>query len=175
MKKSVAVMVAMAVVAAVAAAGWPVRVLTLRAADTVIFLRIVQPDDTFLLTYLHSVALSDVQERFAVGSDGNLVLTETRFKGQGAGLPSSLEPNERLSRQGDWMIITGMNRRLPVFCWRVQKQWNNRFRFDDSDEMNLSHRIGDGLVWIQVERIKLVNWIGYMLFGINPKTIQERR
>jgi hypothetical protein len=35
------------------------------------------------------------------------VLTETSFQGQGAGLPYSLSPGEKLHREGDWFRITG--------------------------------------------------------------------
>lgn len=175
MKKSVGAIVAILVVGGILAASYPIEALTLSVDKKIIFLHIVQPNDTFLLKYLHSIELSDVWERFVIGSDGDLVLKETQFKGQGAGLPSSLSPGEKFSRQGDWLMITNMNRRIPRLYWRIQKPWNDRFRFGNEEEIDMSKKVGDALVLIQVEQIRLMNWIGYNLFGITPQTIQERQ
>jgi hypothetical protein len=148
-----------------AAACFPLRALTLRAGDAIIFCRLVKPGDTFLLKYLHSVALSDVWERFAIDRDYHLTLTETRFKGQGAGLPAGLDGNEKLTRQGEWFIISGMTRTLPSLFWRIQPQWEDRFRFGDEPEHNISRRVGAALVLIQGERITLGAYLGYRLIG----------
>ena len=156
-----------------AAACFPLRALTLRAGDAIIFCRLVKPGDTFLLKYLHSVALSDVGERFAIDRNYHLTLTETRFKGQGAGLPAGLSGNEKLTRQGEWFIISGMTRTLPSLYWRVQPQWEDRFRMGDEPEHNLSRRIGADLVLIQVERMTLGTYLRYRWIGNDTLTTRR--
>ena len=153
-----------------AAAAYPLRALTLRDGDAIIFRRLVRPGDTFLLKYLHSVALSDVWERFTIDRDYRLILTETRFKGQGAGLPTDLSGNEKLTRQGEWFIISGMTRAVPSLYWRIQRQWEDRFRFGNEPEHNISQRVGAALVLIQVERIMLGAYLGYRWIGNDALT-----
>jgi len=140
-----------------------INVLTLRDGDRMISIYVVDPGDTFLLKYLHSVALSDVWEKFAVDGEQRIVLTETRFKGQGAGLPTSLSGAEKLVREADWFRITGMSRRMPYLNWRIQKEWENRFIFGNGAELNLSRRFGDMLIRIAVEEMEPLTWLFYRL------------
>ena len=93
------------------------------------FFKRVNPGDTFQLAFLHSIALSDVRDFFLIDAEYRLVLTETRFQGQGTGLPFNPAQGEKLHREGDWFRITGMRRVVPSIPWRVQSQWQNRFRF----------------------------------------------
>lgn len=142
---------------------YPIWVLTLSKNDQVIFLRIAKPGDTFQLAYLHSVARSDVRDFFRIDSEYHLVLTETRFQGQGAGLPYNLAQGEQLHREGNWFRITGMQRVIPSIYWRVQSQWHNRFRFDHEQELNLSATLGDALIHIQIQKMNLASWLGIYL------------
>ncbi len=134
---------------------YPLKVLTLTKNDQVIFAKKVNPGDTFQLAFLHSIALSEVRDFFSVDSKYRVVLIETRFQGQGTGLPSGLGPGEKLHREGDWFRITGMHRVIPSIPWRVQAQWRNRFRFGDDPELNLSSKIGDALVLIQIQKMSV--------------------
>ncbi len=136
-----------------------IEVLTLSLEDRIIFSKSIKPGDTFQMTYLHSIVLSDVVEVFRIDSQYRIVLTETRFQGQGAGLPSALAPGERLEREGNWFRITGMQRIFPSIFWRVQAQWHNRFRFQNEPEFNLSDRIGDGLIHIRIQKKNLASWL----------------
>jgi hypothetical protein len=138
---------------------YPVWVLSLAENDRVIFGSRVMPGDTFQLAYLHSIALSDVRDFFSIDADYRIVLTETRFQGQGTGLPYSPNPGERLSREGDWFRITGMRRLVPAIAWRVQSEWRNRFRFGDHAEANLSAGIGDAVIHIQVQKMNLASYL----------------
>jgi hypothetical protein len=149
-------------------AGYPLRVLVLSTDDGIIVLRVVEPKDTFLLGYLHSVELSDVWERFVIDSDYRIVLTETMFQGQGAGLPASLSGGEQLTREGKWFRITGMQRVVPYINWRVGARWHNRFRYRNEDEQDISKMLGDALVSIQVQKMRVFHWFGYRLIGLNP-------
>lgn len=161
MRKTTVVIILALFAGGVLAAGFTLRALTLRADDTIIILCVVKPGDTFLLKYLHSVARSDVWERFVIDSEYRIVLTETRFQGQGAGLPTGLAGTERLTREGDWFAITGMSRRVPLIYWRVEQQWQNRLQFGSEPEKNVSQTIGNALVLVQVEAIGLFRWLAY--------------
>jgi len=88
-------------------------VLSLASGEKIFWIRGVEPGDTFQLGYLHSIALSDVWENFLIDPAHRIVLTETQFQGQGAGLPYHLAPGERLSREGRWFRISGMKRVVP--------------------------------------------------------------
>jgi len=142
---------------------YPLQVLTLTKEDRVLFIKRVNPGDTFELAFLHSVALSEVRDFFLIDAKYRMLLTETRFQGQGTGIPSSPGPGEKLHREGDWFRITGMHRVLPSIYWRVQSQWCNRFRFGSDSESDLSARIGDALIRIQVQKMNpasyLMAWI----------------
>ncbi|NWF55087.1 MAG: DUF1850 domain-containing protein [Syntrophaceae bacterium] len=139
---------------------FPVGVLSLSLGDeTVVFLRKVKSGDTFQLAYLHSVARSDVRELFVIDSQYRLVLVETRFQGQGTGLPYNLAEGEKLRREGDWFRITGMRRVFPSIFWRVQSQWQNRFRFREETEIDLSATMGNGLIRIEAREMNYLSWM----------------
>ena len=139
---------------------YPLEVLTLTKEDRVFFLKRVNPGDTFQLAFLHSVALSEVRDFFLIDAKYRMVLTESRFQGQGTGIPFGPGPGEKLHREGDWFRITGMHRVLPSIYWRVQAQWHNRFRFGNDSESDLSARIGDALFHIQVQKMNPAFYLG---------------
>jgi hypothetical protein len=139
---------------------YPIWVLTLTKNDQVIFLRIAKPGDTFQLAFLHSIALSEVRDFFLIDAEYRMVLTETRFQGQGTGLPYNTAKGEQLHREGDWFRITGMQRVVPSISWRVQSQWRNRFRFGNDSESDLSARIGDALIHIQIQKMNPASYLG---------------
>ena len=138
---------------------YPLEVLTLTEGGQIIFLKRVNSGDTFQLAFLHSIALSDVRDFFLIDSEYRMVLTETRFQGQGTGLPYNLAQGEKLLREGDWFRITGMKRTVPSIYWRVQSHWHNRFRFGNEPDLDLSARIGDALVLIQTKKINIASYL----------------
>jgi hypothetical protein len=142
---------------------YPLMVLSLESQGKVFFRKMVHPGDTFQLGYLHSVAKSDVWDTFQVDPQGRIVLLDSRFQGQAYGLPGGPEGAERWTREGDWFRITGIRRVVPSIDWRIQSEWKDRFRFRDEPEVDLSSRMGDGLIRIRVERERLIDWLGFCL------------
>ncbi|MBW2146904.1 MAG: DUF1850 domain-containing protein [Deltaproteobacteria bacterium] len=164
MRKSIFAILVLLVLG-IAVAGYPLNVLVLSNNDEIISLQVVKPNDTFLLGYFHSVALSDVWERFVIDADYRIVLTETMFQGQGAGLPSSLSDGEKLTRDGRWFRITGMRRIVPSLYWRVETRWHNRFRFNNEQEQDISSCVGDSLVLIRVQQMNVPAFLIHYLTG----------
>jgi hypothetical protein len=174
MRKPGIIIVFAIVAGGIIAGGMTRHVLTLRDNDTIIFIRAVEPADTFLLKYLHSVSLTDVWEQFKIDSGFDLVLTETRFKGQGAGLPIDLSHGEKLVRKDDWFIISGMKRKIPLLYWRVQALWQDRFRFKNEPEINVSKIYGDALILINVDEMKAIEWAYQRLYLGIQHLMKER-
>jgi hypothetical protein len=108
-----------------------------------------------------------VRDFFLIDAQYRMVLNETRFQGQGTGIPSAPAPGEKLHREGDWFRITGMHRVLPSIYWRVQAQWHNRFRFGNDSESDLSARIGDALIHIQVQKMNPASYVRTCLTSKN--------
>ena len=138
---------------------YPLRVLLLTGRDQVITLRIVRPGDTFLLGFLHSIARSDIWDRFIIDPQYRIVLIETRFQGQGTGIPYGPAEGETLTREGDWFRLTGRQQFIPDIYWRVGSKWRNRFRFGSEPEINLSALIGDRLLHVRVEKMPAIVWL----------------
>lgn len=136
-------------------------VFILEKQGKIILLRVAKPGDTFLLGYLHSVAKTDVWEEFIIDNDYQMVLTQTMFQGQGAGLPYNLAENEKLIRDGSWFKITGMRRVVPTINWRIDSQWQSRFRFGQEEIIPVATLAGDGVAQIKVRRIKLKDWLKF--------------
>jgi hypothetical protein len=162
MRKSLMILVSL-LAAGIVLFIYPLMVLSLEAQGRAFFLRVVRAGDTFQLGYLHSVARSDVWDTFQVDSQGRIVLIETRFQGQAYGLPAGPEGKEQWTREGDWFRITGVRRVVPVIDWRIQSEWKDRFRFREESEMDVSSLLGDGLIRIQVNQARLIDWLGFYL------------
>lgn len=135
--------------------------LIIEKQGKIIFLRYVKSGDTFLLGYLHSVAKTDVWEEFVIDNNYQIVLIQTMFQGQGAGLPYNLGENEKMIREGPWFKIMGMRRIVPVVNWRVDAKWHSRLRFDREEIIYPANHYGDGVVQIKVSRIKLKDWLKF--------------
>jgi hypothetical protein len=146
---------------------YPLWALTLSQNDRIMAIRWIRPGDTFQLAFLHSIALSEVRDFFVIDSDYRMVLVETRFQGQGTGLPYNLAQGEQLHREGDWFRISGMRRVVPSISWRVQSQWQNRFRFDNDSEVDLSSKIGDALILFRIQKMSAASLLGACLKSKN--------
>jgi hypothetical protein len=142
---------------------YPLTVLSLATEGQVLFNKTVRPGDTFQLGYFHSVARSDVWDTFQVDSQGRIVLLESRFQGQAYGLPGGPVDREQWVREGEWFHIKGMHRVLPFIDWRIQPEWKDRFRFKNEPEVDVSARLGNRLIHIQVRKMRLLAWLGFYL------------
>jgi hypothetical protein len=143
---------------------YPLHLLVLEKDKNWVAGKIVHPGDTFSLVYLHSVSLSDVREIFRIDREYRIILTETKFQGQGAGLPSTALPDERWLYEGNWFHIIGMKRIVSSpFFWRVDSQWKSRFQFGRENEQAIASQVGDGLIKIRIQKSNLLAWLLYRL------------
>jgi hypothetical protein len=61
-----------------------------------------------------------------------------------------------------------MERKVPHIYWRVGAKWHNRFRYRNEDEQDISEMLGDALVLIKVQKIRVLHWLGYRVIGLDP-------
>ena len=72
---------------------------------------LMREEGEFALEFIHSVNQSPVRESFAV-RDGEIQALEARFFSFGAGMQSELEEGQQMIRDGEAMVITGLDRRF---------------------------------------------------------------
>ena len=65
--------------------------------------------DEFAIEFIHSVNMSSVRETFKV-EGGAIKAVSVRFHSFGAGMQSNIEEGQTMARDGEAMVISGMNR-----------------------------------------------------------------
>ncbi|MCK4260762.1 MAG: DUF1850 domain-containing protein [Halanaerobiales bacterium] len=80
--------------------------------------QLLLPKTSIVLEYIHSVEKTPVLEIFKITSKGKFILTETRFKSYGAGLP--LE-TKNFSHENGFFVLKNMNTTLPKIIIRVSR------------------------------------------------------
>jgi hypothetical protein len=68
--------------------------------------------DRFTVSFLHSVARSQVDETYVVEAGGRMVLTESVYYSFGAGLPFDLDPGQKFELRDGQLFLTGLNRQI---------------------------------------------------------------
>jgi len=139
----------------------PVYTLELKTfkEKKIIFKQKIQTGDKFTLKYTHSVALTPVWEIFTINKDYQIVLIETDFLDNGAGLPYAAFGKETFVTEDNKFKIKNMNRIIPIpFYYRVGAIRENIFYFKDK-EVDLSSLLGDKLLTIEINKNNLFNYI----------------
>lgn len=112
---------------------WPVLWLELELTDGAAIRHVIRmrtaTEEAFAVRFIHSVELHPVTEYFVLDDDGSVVLTGTRYKGFGAGLPTDAGEGT-FFRDGDVFIIEG---------WR-RKVGDLRIRLSPANEYAVIHR-----------------------------------
>jgi hypothetical protein len=76
-----------------------------------------QDDPSFVVTYLHSVTRTPVEERYRV-DDETIVETGIRFEEHGPGLPTEPDAGAQWTRRDGHYVVT-VNRRFPRVVMRI--------------------------------------------------------
>ncbi len=107
-------------------------------------------NDTFIISYTHSVALTKVYEYYRI-SDNKIVLYKMEFFDQCAGLPTETIDEEEFIMENGKFIITKMDREFEYINYRVNSKYEFKLDIKD-DEVNLSNVFGDDLVILSLRR-----------------------
>jgi hypothetical protein len=75
-------------------------------------------NNTFSLNYTHSVEKTPVIENFTILENGTLLLTATKYRSYGVGLPS-LPEEGRLTMADGWFLLEGLHREYRDIRVRV--------------------------------------------------------
>lgn len=138
----------------------PVHTLQFRNSSDgkLIFKQKIQPGYKFTLKYTHSVTLTPVWEIFIIDNKYNVMLIETDFMDQGAGMPYAAFGQEKFINGEGKFRITNMSRMIDTpFYYRIGAIRENIFYFKDK-EINLSTLVGDKLLTIGVYKRNLYNY-----------------
>lgn len=76
-----------------------------------------QDNPSFVVTYVHSVTRTPVEERYRV-DDETIVETEIRFEEHGPGLPTEPDAGAQWTRRDGRYVVT-VNRRFPRVVMRI--------------------------------------------------------
>ena len=127
--------------------------------NSIIFQKIIRPNEHFALKYIHSVAKTPVWEYFKIDKSNSLILTETDFYDHGAGLPYTAFEHEIFVNEDGLFKIKNMSRKisLPLY-YRIGKMRENHLIFQDKD-IDLSEKLGDDVVTINVKKTNLLRYI----------------
>lgn len=86
---------------------------------------------TFAIRYRHSVALTPVEDWFAV-VNGVIELQRSEYQDFGAGLPHAPEQGQSMRVEGGRVIMDGYRRPLPAFDVRVGRVAQHALLLDDA-------------------------------------------
>ncbi|MBI2459923.1 MAG: DUF1850 domain-containing protein [Candidatus Rokubacteria bacterium] len=116
--------------AALVLLGWfllrPLPILTVTEAGSGALLRLpVRADETFTLSYIHSVERVPVTGTFAIGRDGRLEVLETAFGSFGPGLPEP-RPGEDYELRGGMIHYRPGGQALEVLSFFVHPFTDHR-------------------------------------------------
>lgn len=86
----------------------------------------VSPGDRFTIMFMHSLALSTVEEVFEAIPDGRFRLVETRYEDFGAGLPHEEMPGQTMRFEDGRIILDGYTAEFDELWLRVGHIANHR-------------------------------------------------
>src|SRR5690625_1592825 len=75
----------------------------------------IHADDKFTVQWVHSIEKTHWQETLTVNEDGEIVLTETRFRSFGAGVPN--EKNGSVYFEGGFLVMTDLKEVKDDYQW----------------------------------------------------------
>jgi hypothetical protein len=106
--------------------------------------------EVFQIKFKHSVALTDVTEWYRIES-GKIVLFETDFYDQCAGLPTEPYGDEKLILDGGIFKLINLKREFSEIIYGINYQCNYRLLIKNR-EINLSQKFGDKILIIKIRR-----------------------
>ncbi len=97
---------------------------------------------TFEVEFIHSVNKTPVADIYEV-KDNTIILSATRYRGFGAGVPTSLEGHQVLEFDDEGnMIITGYDLTLPKVSYVVGTVYDHILTINETTSINLTQFCG---------------------------------
>ncbi len=122
----------------------------------------VKTDTKIRLSYLHSVEHTRVEGKFCIGPDGNLRILETRMASVGTGLPNDVP--ERSHREKESLVVDEKQQIVNYLSFYIVPINKTRL-YVDNQEIPISHLQAGALIHMDVEKIRLYNWIVWRITG----------
>lgn len=129
---------------------------------TVILCRQLHTGERFSLSYIHSSELSTVTDYFQATGESEIVLYESRFCSLNTGLPSCIEKDEKLSREGVCFKLDNRNIKMHSFDFWVEKNYSNKLALADAVynipallEESSNKSLNKSLVRLSIQKISL--------------------
>ncbi|MDO4552864.1 MAG: DUF1850 domain-containing protein [Bacillota bacterium] len=112
----------------------------------------VEPGDTFVVGYIHSVNKSLVEDHFVITEDHRIMVESTSFVAYGAGIPEP-EEGQTLTITEDAVVIDGIDRLADPYRLFVGVIADHRFSMGSGDSIHLKDLVPPQTTLIfQVER-----------------------
>ncbi|MCD5414890.1 MAG: DUF1850 domain-containing protein [Clostridiales bacterium] len=90
----------------------------------------VSAEDSFSMQWIHSVELEPWTEFFSVDDELNIVLTATKFKAFGAGVPHTA--GKKTTIKNGFIIFSDINQTMPYIIYGISDTSRHTFSFNDS-------------------------------------------
>lgn len=97
---------------------------------------------TFEVEFIHSVNLTPVADIYEL-NDTHIILSATRYRGFGAGVPTQLEGEQKLTYDNEGnMIITGYGMQLQSVNYIVGTVYDHFLTINEEEPINLTELCG---------------------------------
>jgi len=123
----------------------------LRVSGSRIFRKIPLQRNTFELSWMHSVELTEWRETYTIDPDGRILLSASEFASAGAGLPDRMEDGEVFQQRGGTTRIAVKRPPLEVLRVRLSEVSHHVLRVGER-RIDLNGIFGEDTVSIRVEK-----------------------
>lgn len=140
----------------------PVLLLTNQHNGEVLFLDRVAPSTGFDVRWMHSVELLPWEEHFIVDKDSNIVLSSTKFKAYGAGVPEN--GGKKTIVKDGYIHYIDINKKMPSLIYGISQFAKHTFIYKGR-EIPLYKIVEDGTpVWFQIKKLPMANYLFKRLY-----------
>ncbi len=110
--------------------------------------------DTFEVEFIHSVNLSEVADIYDI-KDETIMLSSTRYRAFGAGVPTTLEGEQYLYYDDEGnMIISGYDVVLPEVSYVVGTVYDHILTINETQSINLTQLCGkNSHITFEIEKL----------------------
>ncbi len=101
----------------------------------------IEPEDEFIVKWIHSVELTPWEEIFRIDDSYEIILDRTRFKQFGAGVPD--EAGNKTEIIDGYVIFSGINQKIDMIPYGISSFAEHTFVFENT-EYKLYEMVDDG-------------------------------